>query len=86
MSHSTPDPSTAPPPARRREQTRTAVAVILAVAITVFAVLNLDRVQVNWILGTWSTPLILVIAVSFLLGVGSDRLVLLRRARRTARG
>jgi len=34
----------------------------------VFAALNLDEVEVNWILGTWDTPLIIVIAISTLLG------------------
>jgi uncharacterized integral membrane protein len=34
----------------------------------VFAVLNLDEVEVNWIVGTFDTPLIVVIAVSILVG------------------
>jgi lipopolysaccharide assembly protein A len=33
-----------------------------------FAVLNLDEVEVNWIVGTWDTPLIIVIAISVLVG------------------
>ena len=36
----------------------------------VFAALNLDEVEVNWILGTWETPLIIVIAISMLIGAG----------------
>jgi uncharacterized integral membrane protein len=45
----------------------------------VFAALNLDEVDVNWILGTWSTPLIVVIALSMLIGAGLG--VLVRRSR-----
>ena len=36
----------------RREQARTAGLVLLAVLITLFAVLNLESVKVNWIFGT----------------------------------
>jgi uncharacterized integral membrane protein len=45
----------------------------------VFAVLNLDEVEVNWILGTWSTPLIIVIALSMLVGAALGILVSRRR-------
>jgi uncharacterized integral membrane protein len=45
----------------------------------VFAVLNLDEVEVNWILGTWSTPLIIVIALSMVIGAGLGYLVSRRR-------
>jgi uncharacterized integral membrane protein len=45
----------------------------------VFAVLNLDEVEVNWILGTWSTPLIIVIALSMLAGAALGILVSRRR-------
>jgi uncharacterized integral membrane protein len=47
-----------------------------------FAVLNFDKVDVNWLLGTWSTPLIVVIAISFLLGAGVGLLVGRRRGAR----
>jgi uncharacterized integral membrane protein len=45
----------------------------------VFAVLNLEEVEVNWILGTWSTPLIIVIALSMLVGAALGILVSRRR-------
>jgi uncharacterized integral membrane protein len=45
----------------------------------VFAVLNLDEVEVNWILGTWSTPMIVVIALSMLIGAALGVLVSRRR-------
>lgn len=44
-----------------------------------FAVLNVDEVDVNWIFGTWSTPLIIVVAVSMLIGAALGFLVGRRR-------
>ena len=56
------------------------IAVVgLAAVGGVFAALNLDEVDVNWILGTWSTPLIVVIALSMLIGAGLGVLVSRRR-------
>ncbi|MGH2879086.1 MAG: lipopolysaccharide assembly protein LapA domain-containing protein [Solirubrobacteraceae bacterium] len=53
----------------RREQGRAALLVLLAVLITLFAVLNVKDVEVNWIFGKSSTPLIVVILVSLLVGI-----------------
>jgi uncharacterized integral membrane protein len=53
----------------RREQSRTAALVILAVLITLFAVLNFDEVKVHWIFGSGRAPLIIVIVISLLVGV-----------------
>jgi uncharacterized integral membrane protein len=50
---------------------RAIAGVLIAALVTLFAVLNFDEVEVNWILGTWETPLIVVIAVTFLLGLGA---------------
>jgi uncharacterized integral membrane protein len=44
-----------------------------------FAVANRDEVKVNWILGTWRTPLIVVIALSMVVGAGLGLLVSRRR-------
>jgi uncharacterized integral membrane protein len=67
-------------PARgRREQARTIAALGLGGLGAAFAVLNVDEVDVNWILGTWSTPLIIVIAVSLLIGAALGFLVGRRR-------
>jgi uncharacterized integral membrane protein len=67
-------------PARaRREQVRTVAAFGLGGLGALFAVLNLDEVDVNWILGTWSTPLIIVIAISMVIGAGLGYLVARRR-------
>lgn len=65
-----PDPTpTSETKRRRRERARAAVLVVLAVLITLFAVLNVKEVDVNWIFGTVRTPLIVVIVVSLLVGV-----------------
>jgi uncharacterized integral membrane protein len=45
-----------------------------------FAALNLDEVEVNWILGTWETPLIIVIAISMVIGAGLGYLATRRRS------
>jgi uncharacterized integral membrane protein len=63
----------------RREQLRTVAAFGLGGLGALFAVLNVDEVEVNWILGTWSTPLIIVIALSFVMGAGLGYLVAHRR-------
>ena len=68
-------------PRSRREQARAVALVALAGLGVLFAVLNLDDVQVNWLLGTWSTPLIVAIAISFLLGSGVGFLLARRRPR-----
>jgi len=60
------------------EKRQVAVLVLAGVG-GVFAALNLDEVEVNWILGTWSTPLIVVIALSMLIGAALAWLVLRRR-------
>ena len=41
---------------------------MVSALVALLAVLNLDEVEVNWIIGTFDTPLIVVIAVSVLLG------------------
>ena len=67
-----PGPEKAPKKAAKRsrgELARSGALVILAVLITLFAVLNVKDVEVNWIFGTFETPLIIVIVVSLLVGV-----------------
>jgi uncharacterized integral membrane protein len=72
-------------PPSRREQARRIALIVLAGLGVAFAVLNVNDVEVNWILGTWSTPLILVIAISFLLGAACGFLVAHRRPPRRRR-
>jgi uncharacterized integral membrane protein len=66
----TPKALQAPEPRRsRREVARTGALVLLAVLATLFAVLNVKDVKVNWIVGSGNAPLIIVIVVSLLVGV-----------------
>jgi uncharacterized integral membrane protein len=65
----------------RSARSRTIAAAVLGGLGVLFAALNVDEVEVNWLLGTWSTPLIVVIAVSMLIGGGLGFLAARRRAR-----
>ncbi len=49
-----------------------------------FALVNLNDVNVHWVIATGQTPLIVVIVLALLLGIVADRL-LLARARRKRR-
>lgn len=76
--------SVEPAHARRgnRERARTAALVIVAIVGGLFAVVNTETVTVNWIIGGAGVPLILVIALSFLLGIVCCYLVERLRSRR----
>ena len=50
------------------ERRRQALAFGLGALTVLFAVFNLDDVEVNWIIATGQTPLIVVIVLSMLLG------------------
>jgi uncharacterized integral membrane protein len=63
----------------RKENTRLVVVAAVSAIAALFAVLNLDEVEVNWIIGTWDTPLIIVVALSMVLGAGLGFLVGRRR-------
>jgi uncharacterized integral membrane protein len=63
----------------RRQQARLVAGLGLAGLGAIFAVLNLDEVEVNWIVGTWDTPLIIVIAISILVGAALGFLAARRR-------
>jgi uncharacterized integral membrane protein len=69
-------------PAQRRDRARLIAAAILGALVTAFALLNLDEVRVHWLVGTGGTPLIVVIALAFLLGMLVDRLVIRARRKR----
>jgi uncharacterized integral membrane protein len=70
---STQKPGGAPKAAGERRSTgeiaRTAGMVVLAVLLTLFAVLNVESVKVDWIIGSGHAPLIIVIAISVLVGI-----------------
>jgi uncharacterized integral membrane protein len=59
----------------RAVEKRQIAGVALAAVGIVFAVVNFDEVKVNWILGTWKTPLIVVIALSIVIGAGLGLLI-----------
>ena len=56
--------------------------MVLAALGILFSVVNFDKVGVNWLIGTWQTPLIVVIAVSILVGASIGFSI--GRRRRTA--
>jgi putative membrane protein len=58
---------------------RQIAGLVLAGLGAAFAALNIDEVDVNWILGTWETPLIIVIALSMIVGAALGFLVSRRR-------
>lgn len=66
-------------------QTYIIIAVIFAVIIAVFAVINIDPVEVNYLFGSGHAPLVLVILFSVLMGamitaaVGIVRIIRLQR-------
>ena len=60
-------------------ESRQVAALALGGAGVAFAVVNLDEVKVNWLLGNWRTPLIVVIAISMLVGAALGFLVSRRR-------
>lgn len=64
------DPTQTPEHRRsRRDMARTGALVLLAVLMTLFAVLNVKEVEVNWIFGSSQAPLIIVIVISLLVGI-----------------
>lgn len=67
-----------PPPVRHRRRLPANAGSVglaaLAALVTVFAVLNLGTVKVDWIVGSTHAPLIVVIAVCILLGVAGGAL------------
>jgi uncharacterized integral membrane protein len=69
----------------RSEQIRLILAGLLGGLTVAFALLNLNRVEVDWIFGTWQTPLTLVIAVSLLVGALGGY-AYGRRSRRSSKG
>ena len=46
-----------------------ATSIVLTVLITLFAVLNFNKVRVHWIFGTSTAPLTIVIVISLLVGI-----------------
>ena len=63
----------------RKESARLVAVAAVSAIVALFAVLNLDEVEVNWIIGTFDTPLIVVIAVSVLVGAALGYVAARRR-------
>jgi uncharacterized integral membrane protein len=80
------EPQPQRPPARRGENRRAIAGTILGALAAAFALLNLDEVKVNWIVGEGDSPLIIVIAIAFLLGCGVGWLLAARRVRGREKG
>jgi uncharacterized integral membrane protein len=55
---------------------------VIGAFVAAFALLNLDRVKVRWVVATGRTPLIVVIVLAFLLGAAADRIVIVRARRK----
>ncbi len=53
----------------RGELSRTIAILVLVLAVILFAVKNLNQVKVNWIVGSGSAPLIIVILITLLVGI-----------------
>jgi uncharacterized integral membrane protein len=58
------------------------VAGAATALVVVFALVNLDKVKVDWIVTTGHTPLFFVIGISFLLGAVAGAVLWRRRAQR----
>ena len=84
------DPSLEPQgqrsPAEKRERARQLAVLVLAGLGILFAVVNLDKVKVDWVVGSARTQLIIVIAVCVLLGAGIDRFLITRSRKRIKGG
>jgi uncharacterized integral membrane protein len=63
----------------RRISAKTIALGVLAAVLVLFALLNTDEVSVDWILGSWQTPLIVVILLSGVIGFAMGWLVRGRR-------
>ena len=67
----------------RRERARLVAGLLLEGLGLAFALVNLRNVKVDWIVGSAHSPLIFVIAVSVLIGVGIDRIAVSRARKRS---
>jgi uncharacterized integral membrane protein len=64
-------PATGGPKRERssRATARSAALIAVVVVATLFAVLNVNEVKVDWIIGSGHAPLIVVIVISALVGI-----------------
>jgi uncharacterized integral membrane protein len=66
-----------------RQRARLTAAAIIGAVVAAFAIVNLENVKIHWIVTTGHVPLILIIALAFLLGMAADRLLVVRARRRS---
>jgi uncharacterized integral membrane protein len=77
---STPEPT----PKGRDLRSKTVAAVAVAILLIAFGLSNRDDVPIDWLVGTTSTPLIIVVVVSAGLGAILGGLAVRRGSRRGA--
>lgn len=65
----TPSPTESGPPASKRDQGRQALIAGLVLLVVLFALLNVDKVKVNFIVTSAKAPLIVVIAICLAIGI-----------------
>jgi uncharacterized integral membrane protein len=70
------------PQRSRRERARVVAVAVLSILITLFAVLNAHEVKVDWIVGSGKAPLIIVIVITFLVGIVLTHFIERRTRRR----
>ena len=68
-----------------KDKARTAAVLIIVAIAAALALTNLDSVKVHWIVGSAHSPLILVVVVSFVLGMFVGK-PLFDRCRKKANG
>jgi uncharacterized integral membrane protein len=69
---------------RKQVSRKQATIAVVMVVVIVFALLNFQDVTMHWIVGTTHTPLIILVAVCLLIGLGVGFVVGQRRARTAA--
>lgn len=82
-----PDPTTSPAPrdpnaVEQKRSPRTVAAYVAGGLLALFAVFNLQTVQIHWIVGSSRTPLIVLVALCGALGFGAGWLFSRHRAGR----
>jgi uncharacterized integral membrane protein len=66
-------------PARKEENvTRLVIGIVILVVVAAFVIANIRTVKVGYVFGSYKTPLIFVLIVTFVLGALVDRLLVIR--------
>jgi uncharacterized integral membrane protein len=65
-----------------KSSSRDVAALVLGVIAIAIALANREKVKVDWIVGTWHMPLIILIALCLLIGIVVGYFAALRRGRR----